>query len=381
MFELETFAASLRAARKERGLSQQQLAEQLHLSTQAVSKWEQGKSAPDVFHLQRLAQILHISVDTLLGVEPMGEDALIAVDGGGTKTEFVLTSLQGVLLRRLVLEGSNPNACTVEGAFAVLRRGIDALMQEDCRVLGIYIGGSGMGSAGNGEAVEKMLRDIYPRQRICCRTDIGNVLAMGADPDNTIAVISGTGSVAYATCDGQLRRFGGGGWRLDALGSGYGFGCMALAAALDQQDGIGPATVLTELVAKQLPGRVWDSIGRIYDASPSFVASFAPLVFTAWQQGDAVAAEIVEKNCARLAQLISGAAGYSPKAKQVLLGGGLLSGNRLFREKLTAMIPKHLKAVIPQYPQVWGACLQCARLVGIPEPSAELFMNKYLQEE
>lgn len=48
MFEASAFARNLRSARKRKGLSQRQLADQLFLCAQAVSKWEKGESLPDV---------------------------------------------------------------------------------------------------------------------------------------------------------------------------------------------------------------------------------------------------------------------------------------------------------------------------------------------
>lgn len=53
--------------RKAMGLTQQQLAEKLHVSYQAVSKWENGTSCPDIDLLPRLASVFQISIDALLG--------------------------------------------------------------------------------------------------------------------------------------------------------------------------------------------------------------------------------------------------------------------------------------------------------------------------
>lgn len=52
--------------RKEKGLTQAQLAEKLNYSDKAVSKWERGESLPDVAVLKSLAEILGVSVDYLL---------------------------------------------------------------------------------------------------------------------------------------------------------------------------------------------------------------------------------------------------------------------------------------------------------------------------
>ena len=51
---------NIRALRKARGLSQQELAERLHVVRQTVSKWEQGLSVPDADMLVRLAECLEV---------------------------------------------------------------------------------------------------------------------------------------------------------------------------------------------------------------------------------------------------------------------------------------------------------------------------------
>ncbi|MBQ8580446.1 MAG: helix-turn-helix domain-containing protein [Oscillospiraceae bacterium] len=55
--------------RKRLSLTQDQLAEKLGVTAQAVSKWENDQSCPDITMLPRLAEIFGISVDALLGVE------------------------------------------------------------------------------------------------------------------------------------------------------------------------------------------------------------------------------------------------------------------------------------------------------------------------
>jgi len=52
--------------RKAQGLTQEALAEALNITAQAVSKWENSQSCPDIMTLPRLAQLLDVSVDTLL---------------------------------------------------------------------------------------------------------------------------------------------------------------------------------------------------------------------------------------------------------------------------------------------------------------------------
>lgn len=64
-----TFGEKLKKARKEAGLSQEQLAEKLSVSRSAVAKWESGKGMPDVNNLKVIAQLLDVSVDYLLDEE------------------------------------------------------------------------------------------------------------------------------------------------------------------------------------------------------------------------------------------------------------------------------------------------------------------------
>lgn len=380
MFQTQVFSKNLRAARKRMGLSQQALARELYISTQAVSKWERGEAVPDLAHVCRLAELLHVSVDQLLDVR-QSEEALIAVDGGGTKTEFVLISPSGRLLKRLVLPGSNPNSCTVNGTVDILCRGIDSLQREGPRILAVFVGGAGFYSGKNGVLVEEGLRKCYPGIKIRCESDICNVLAYATDPENAIAVICGTGSVVYATRKGKLMRCGGGGWRLETLGSGYDLGRSAISAALEHRDGTGPETMLTDAVEQKLGGKVWDKIQTVYSESAAGIAAFAPLVIRAWQAGDAVAGKIVEENCQRLAQLIHTAAEKSPEANQVILGGSLLTQCPEFRQKLEQMLDTRLQTSILELPQVWGACLKCAALAKLPAPDPKLFAEQYLQEE
>ncbi len=63
------FADNLRQIRKEKGLSQEALAELMGVSRQAVSKWEQGEGYPEVEKLLLLASKLNISLDSLMSTE------------------------------------------------------------------------------------------------------------------------------------------------------------------------------------------------------------------------------------------------------------------------------------------------------------------------
>ena len=65
----ETLGKRISANRKALGLTQDQLAEQLGVTAQAVSKWENDQSCPDIQTLPRLAEIFGITTDALLGAD------------------------------------------------------------------------------------------------------------------------------------------------------------------------------------------------------------------------------------------------------------------------------------------------------------------------
>lgn len=73
-----TLSEKLQNLRRAAGLSQEQLAEQLGVTRQAVSKWETGEGKPDIDNLLPLAKLLHTTVDYLLddtANQPRAEEA------------------------------------------------------------------------------------------------------------------------------------------------------------------------------------------------------------------------------------------------------------------------------------------------------------------
>ena len=59
--------------RKEKGMTQRELAEQMNVTDKAVSKWERDLSCPDINSLPRLAEMLGISVEELLDTSKKDE--------------------------------------------------------------------------------------------------------------------------------------------------------------------------------------------------------------------------------------------------------------------------------------------------------------------
>ena len=74
------FAQQIKLLRKERKISQKQLAQYLEVTQQAVGKWETGKSVPDSVTLTKIADYFKTSVDYLLGVDKVIENTQAFVD-------------------------------------------------------------------------------------------------------------------------------------------------------------------------------------------------------------------------------------------------------------------------------------------------------------
>ena len=72
----ENMGQIIKRLRKERNLTQEELAEQLNISAQAISKWENGTSMPDISQVVPLANYFGVSTDTLFSRESKNDDAV-----------------------------------------------------------------------------------------------------------------------------------------------------------------------------------------------------------------------------------------------------------------------------------------------------------------
>lgn len=376
MFDERAFADALRRARAGRGLSQAEVAGRLSVTPQSVSRWERGEAVPDIGHLSELSSLLGVSLDTLVANRRRGTRALIGVDAGGSKTDFALVDTAGRLIDRVKLEKANPNVVGMQETIRVAKRGIELLRPEGIDVLGIYFGGAGLASGDHADVLATALRKALPGVRVFCGSDAMNVIACASDPDYCLAAISGTGSVVFTANRRRVERVGGTGYFFEGAGSGFDVGRDAISAVLRAQDGIGEKTLLTDLVTEKLGGPAWEHIQTLYREGVSYIASFAPLVSEAAARGDGPAQEILKRNSEHMIRLIR--AGYERLKgfKTVVFSGSMLTRDELFRRMVEEGLPDGLKAEVPGFSPVFGACLHCARLLGLTElPLRENFIK------
>ena len=77
MFQTDTIAKKIRNARIRLNMTQNELADQMNVSYQAVSNWERGNSLPDISRLSELCSLLHLSLNELLGEDVMLAEKII----------------------------------------------------------------------------------------------------------------------------------------------------------------------------------------------------------------------------------------------------------------------------------------------------------------
>ena len=359
----KTLAKNIRTNRKNKNMTQLCLAERLFVSPQTVSKWESGASEPDSERLCLMADIFGISLDSLLrDGRGEGESAFIAIDGGGTKTDFLLFNESGEVLDSVTLGGTNPNACTLEGAKATLSRGIDRLVRSGARVEGLFAGISGASAGNNRDSLTAYLAERYPYFKSVVEGDIHNVINSVEGTDRCVAVICGTGSVVYGYDGNTLRRFGGWGYLFDSAGSGFDIGRDAIRHALKAEEGECPETALSRAVHENLGGGVFDNISEIYAKGKDHIASFAPVVIDLAAKGDPDALEIVKRTTDRLASLINRAAKTHSYGDLVVIAGGLTARRDVVEPLLRDAISDDLKIVFADRAPIVGAAVKCASL-------------------
>jgi N-acetylglucosamine kinase-like BadF-type ATPase len=201
-----------------------------------------------------------------------------------------------------------------------------------------------VGAAGAGRQLEQdELQTALAGQRLAWRTivttdaDLACAAAFGGGPG--ILLIAGTGSIAIArNSDGSTRRYGGLGWRMGDLGSGYWIGRRALEAVGAMHDGLGPVTHLAEALctAAHVPG-IAGLVRWSVKATVAEVAALTPSVLGCADDGDPVAIGIRDAAAEHLAELAVVAGAHQAP---VALSGGLLGHNRGLRERLIAVLEK-----------------------------------------
>ncbi len=262
---------------------------------------------------------------------------VIAVDGGGSKTDAVALSQGGALLATAHGAGSSPQIIGVPAAVEV----VDALVNEVLEACGrptvlqasVYL--SGLDLAVEVETFRTAL-DPLPWTKggrpFVADNDMFALLRAGTEEPNAVAVVCGTGiNCVGVRADGEHARFDALGTISGDWGGGSFLGEQALWHAARAIDGRGEPTVFTTTIPAHfdLP-----NVQAVIEAfhfgrmSWSRFAELAPLVLAASDEGDSAAFAILDRQAEEIVSMAVSAItrlGLGDTVLPVVLGGGVLA--------------------------------------------------------
>lgn len=310
---------------------------------------------------------------------------LVGIDGGGTKTDFILANEDGEILGRTRGGSTNIAANPYEHVRIELLKGLNTLVEEakisidDISV--ITFGGAGV--VDEYPLGKDLLRTIFysfiPRDTILNIVEDSVIAHEGAFAGGPgILVISGTGSNVFGKDSrGNVVKIGGLGHLFNDEGSGYNIGRRAIIAAIMADDGLGPKTMLTNELTRFYGARSVRELNmRFYTAfKENFkksVAMCVPLVFKLANRGDHVCVEIIRDEAKILAKkVIVAIRKLHEKVKRIACVGSLLTSpdtkifQKIFMEEVIKEYPD-VSFVKPELPPIGGALLLSFKTLNIP---------------
>jgi N-acetylglucosamine kinase len=301
----------------------------------------------------------------------------LGLDGGGTQTQAVLVDGRAREIARTSSGPSNYHSVGPAAAQASLSEAI-AKVLDRAAVTWKDVGAIGLGMAGIGrpqdhQIVRALLAHFTPPLPLAITHDAEAALVGGIGRRYGVALIAGTGAIAYGVnARGQTRRADGWGYLLGDAGSGYWIGREALRATARACDGRGPQTSLRdEILAALGVGVCDDLVSRIYasDVSPPQIAALALTVHAVARTGDPVALEILrragEQLGSTLCTVIRGL-GMREQPFEIVLLGGVLTADGPVRETVVAAARKdasNASVIRPRSDAAFGVALLARDLV------------------
>lgn len=232
---------------------------------------------------------------------------VVGVDTGGTSTRVAVIE-DGQAVARAGGTGtvmrSGKGLATATTIAETVRRALSRAGRLRTEVL--VVGVAGAGREAEREELRQALRGEGIADRVIVTSDTELALAAAFGNSEGILLTAGTGSMAVARDPaGVVHRSGGLGWQMGDEGSGYAIGRAGLGAVGRAADGRGPATLLTARLQAATRGDSLDALVRwAATAGVPEVAGLAPEVLATAEEGDAVAAGIVDHAASELADLV-----------------------------------------------------------------------------
>lgn len=277
-------------------------------------------------------------------------ELVIGIDGGGSETIALLAeAATGSVIGHGTSGPSNIQSVGVERATQALNEAVAAAFAAAKLAQGpVAAAALGMAGVDHPDAVE-VVRQIAERLQLAKRIEVvidALLLLEAGTPDGWgLAIIAGTGSIAFGrTQDGRFDRSGGWGYLLGDEGSAFALGLNGARAVARASDGCARPTVLTEKILGFMglrePLEMIDAVYRgPWDRAK--LATIAPIVLAAAEEGDAVADQIVESEASELARTAAGAARkLNLPAEHVPLAvtGGVILNSLHYRNRFLAAL-------------------------------------------
>lgn len=283
---------------------------------------------------------------------------VIGVDGGGTKTEGVLSRLSGSALGLQYSRGpscqslevvatshsgpGNLQGSDIRLVFREIENCIESLFHQ-CplareRVQRICFSMAGTSHTQRLNEFKKWVEQRNWSPAFLVTHDARSLIAAGTDNDCGVALIAGTGSFAYGiNAQGIEHRCGGWGNLLGDEGSGYWLAIEGLKAAVRAVDGRGSETVLGQSFEDWFrgePSSQWPL--RLSTMTRAEIAQGASIVVRAAELLDPVAQELLNQAADELACHVKVLAGrlFPEEPFDLALAGGLLVHSKVLQERL-----------------------------------------------
>jgi N-acetylglucosamine kinase-like BadF-type ATPase len=268
----------------------------------------------------------------------------IGIDGGGTKTDLAIVDAAGEVIARQQGPTSNQAVVGFAQASAALIEVITEAASEASIPVPLTAGWIGLAGSDRPEDRESFARALDYLVGDLRITNDAELVLSGTPDGAGIALIAGTGSIAFArNGDGLTGRSGGWGHIIGDEGSAYRVAVDGLRAVAAATDGRGPETELTEtLMTAWRAETPQQFIPRVYDPAvkKADIAATAPLVIAAAERGDAVATAIIEGAGDDLAGLVSSLARRVPfpEPPPVACTGGLILRSVMLRQRVESQL-------------------------------------------
>ena len=315
----------------------------------------------------------------------------LGVDGGGTKTSFLLLSPEARVVARVEAGTSYHPEVGLEGVRAVFRDGVaQVLAAAGLPATAIRQAFFGIPAYGEDPAVDPALAlapgvALTPGQYRC-----GNDMVCGwagalACQDG-ISVTAGTGSIAYGEHAGRAARSGGWGEVFGDEGSAYWIGCQGLAVFSRMSDGRLPPGILQAHLRRRFGlERDIDLAGLINrpgSAERSAIAQLCQVVAEAATEGDQAARAIFARAGGELASIVHATRALLgvPGAEEIAVSysGGVFNTGALVLDPFRAALAgdgRPYRLQTPKLAPAIGAALYAARSADMrfaPERLADL---------